>query len=894
MLNRMPDENTNPVGVTQTSQNDQATTNQSWDDFVLDFWVGNKNEETSEWVEISGVVLDETNNEGESWSSSSEIDLWFANDTHEWDSQENNINIQDLDSLLNEDKNEGFDVSLGDSKQNDAEKEKSNEEKENNEEQQDVEKQQDDNDVTSVQTDEEKIINSNQETEEKTSEEILDLNNNLEENKEDNNSPEFVETNEIQDNQDIEEKLSKNTLWDLQENTSQWDDFSISFDDNANLSEKSDNNLDKNISEEGVNEDSDKENQNTEMGVEEKSEIWDEENHSTDLEVSMEEETINEKENTQEINLETTEKEDEEKDLSPNQWDSLDDKTEEKSIDETSFSEIWENNEANNNLAEVSNDEDYKDESPVEIPVNEEIKDNNEEIIEETKIDNENLENQDNKPEDFVMSFDLENDVDSQSAKQPNTWDSLINPLLDSPIDENNEKNIENESDDMIKETSITESLTDMAETIPNQEVSQNEITQETQESNNTEIQEFTLDYVDDENNKQEEKQDNGTTDNVDNITETQSEPELTQSSENSKEQESSTLNLDDIVTSTNNSSQEPSIEGNKVDGEKQEVEVNNVNESIIPENVEEKPNNEIKDTGIATLSLDQILDSELNSNPQYADNSKAVPKNVPLNSWFFNKKTVWIMAVVLILAGFVAVLAFPSKKSGEKEWEVVQYTWYDTEEEHYVWDDPVEDTGEYLEAEIKNIIDDTLYGEESTMDVKHDNPKIDEFPDREYWEDDIEHPVLWEDTWETNTETVPEPYTCLDDECTEDVEETEEEIIITAEEIESTISKFKSEAEKYYTLWDENQDKKIIKYALQIINLCDNYQWEIENGEQKTQTSFNEFKSKIIWIESKIEKYIGWGDEVETFVQPNFNDEYGWDWKEEMQDFINNRDNYY
>jgi hypothetical protein len=34
----------------------------------------------------------------------------------------------------------------------------------------------------------------------------------------------------------------------------------------------------------------------------------------------------------------------------------------------------------------------------------------------------------------------------------------------------------------------------------------------------------------------------------------------------------------------------------------------------------------------ISTLSLDQILDTELNNNPQYADNSKAVPINVSNN----------------------------------------------------------------------------------------------------------------------------------------------------------------------------------------------------------------------------------------------------------------------
>ena len=84
MSNRMPDENTNPVGTTQTSQNDQATTNQTWNDFVIDFWEKeNKTEEMSEWVETSDINLDVTSDEVDLWESKSEIDLWFNDDTQE-------------------------------------------------------------------------------------------------------------------------------------------------------------------------------------------------------------------------------------------------------------------------------------------------------------------------------------------------------------------------------------------------------------------------------------------------------------------------------------------------------------------------------------------------------------------------------------------------------------------------------------------------------------------------------------------------------------------------------------------------------------------------------------------------------------------------------------------
>jgi hypothetical protein len=41
---------------------------------------------------------------------------------------------------------------------------------------------------------------------------------------------------------------------------------------------------------------------------------------------------------------------------------------------------------------------------------------------------------------------------------------------------------------------------------------------------------------------------------------------------------------------------------------------------------------NQVESHQISTPSLDQILDTELNSNPQFSDNSKAVPTNVSTN----------------------------------------------------------------------------------------------------------------------------------------------------------------------------------------------------------------------------------------------------------------------
>jgi hypothetical protein len=46
-----------------------------------------------------------------------------------------------------------------------------------------------------------------------------------------------------------------------------------------------------------------------------------------------------------------------------------------------------------------------------------------------------------------------------------------------------------------------------------------------------------------------------------------------------------------------------------------------------------------------STLSLDEILDSELQSNPQFADNSKAVPTNITSKTSSGNKKLISVFA---------------------------------------------------------------------------------------------------------------------------------------------------------------------------------------------------------------------------------------------------------
>jgi hypothetical protein len=138
---------------------------------------------------------------------------------------------------------------------------------------------------------------------------------------------------------------------------------------------------------------------------------------------------------------------------------------------------------------------------------------------------------------------------------------------------------------------------------------------------------------------KKEEDREDNIAENVDNNTETQKETETLEFSESLDNQTASTYNLDDVTTIKDGSLQESTKKDNDENSDNQDLQqnqidqVNDLSESISAENNEEKTDKAVKDIGISTLSLDQILDSELNSNPQYSDNSKAVPKNVPLNS---------------------------------------------------------------------------------------------------------------------------------------------------------------------------------------------------------------------------------------------------------------------
>ena len=276
-----------------------------------------------------------------------------------------------------------------------------------------------------------------------------------------------------------------------------------------------------------------------------------------------------------------------------------------------------------------------------------------------------------------------------------------------------------------------------------------------------------------------------------------------------------------------------------------------------------------------STLSLDQILDSELTNNPQFTDSSKAVPTNVSEN-WggFGNKKMIWIIACVwlFVLAWIVAVLAFPSKDNKQNTGEG---TGTQIIEEYGI--DPTHQAPTQPEEE---------FTWQSTTAPHAGNPTIQQdFPEAES-EDEPEDE--WntiseeQDTWE------PAPYTCEWDECLEEpVITKEEDNKLDVESIEPVISRFKSQAEGYYSIWDERQDKKLIRYAAQAISLCESYQEQINNWEWIDEESFSSFKSKVKTIISKMEEYLGWDNDVQTFTKSNFDEEYDFPWKDEHKQYI-------
>ena len=263
------------------------------------------------------------------------------------------------------------------------------------------------------------------------------------------------------------------------------------------------------------------------------------------------------------------------------------------------------------------------------------------------------------------------------------------------------------------------------------------------------------------------------------------------------------------------------------------------------------------------TLSLDQLLDTELNSNSQFADNTKAVPINVLSHkSLFGNVKMSWVLVWIwlFLLVWLTVFLAFPSNNLGRNTWVAVD-TGVVIEEEYFDHSvaEPVEDPALEMDNDKEWLEEYDLWEIESyTSRTTIQQP---DFPDVE-WEDgdvldkSVEDSDLW---WAV-------PYICDWEDCAGGSVWSSQVEQLEIWEVMQVVLDFKSQAEVYYSQWDDMQDKKLIRYALQTISLCDNYQKQIENGEGLDELSFSSFRSKGENLLNKMETYLIWEDYSEMF----------------------------
>ena len=303
-----------------------------------------------------------------------------------------------------------------------------------------------------------------------------------------------------------------------------------------------------------------------------------------------------------------------------------------------------------------------------------------------------------------------------------------------------------------------------------------------------------------------------------------------------------------------------PQIENNSTTQESQWNEIyNNWTNDVSSNNNTEIPQMQ------STLSLDQILDSELSSNPKYSDNSISIPENKnkpPLQTKKISTILVWIW--IFILTWFVVVLAFPSWNSDRKPWDEVNNTWnvhgawieldYITNSWEYIPDPDFESDfpDPIITWEVEEQYSPTIQPESTTFVV--------DFPDSfDEWDEDITN---------THTDPIAIPYIWTSE---YEYKNEEQENKDLKTNIMESISSFKSQGEIYHSYWIENSDRKVVKYALQVINTCEIYEEQIWRWEWINQESFNEFKNKVSWILLKIEEHINWWwDDYLQVIQNN------------------------
>ena len=304
------------------------------------------------------------------------------------------------------------------------------------------------------------------------------------------------------------------------------------------------------------------------------------------------------------------------------------------------------------------------------------------------------------------------------------------------------------------------------------------------------------------------------------------------------------------------------------------------VNQKVQSETINQNENNDIQ----STLSLDEILDSELLSNPEFADNPISMIKTIKSESeWGASKKkiiTAFVWLWVFILMWSVVFLAFPSfnKNISREPEELInsQETSLSETEKHTVAPIEWDITEELLLPEIDTKLE----------EIEVEEPWSQEIIDTATWlaSTIVLFPeVTWEDEWFEDAI----PY--VSNEINGVENSISDENNIWVDEIKNLIYSLKNQGEWYYSYWQESSDRNIIKYARQIIYLCETYEQKIDNGEwldnESVEVFNNQVNEKIAKIESEMN---GWEENIATIQSVWFDSVF--DQRDEIYEYIENR----
>jgi len=915
----MTDENSTPIWTNQTS------TNQSWDDndFVLDFWEGENMKEINDSEDKADINFDINTNEEENKDS---VDSNFNSDDLFWETLENSNEDTDLwntfadmqksDADNNEDNNDFFvDMNLDSWDNTGKDTDNLDESKENNE----LFSESGSN-ISDTNVEE---LNLGNETERENNQDELFWETEVENNKlgleQTKELPLDSQENKADDNSDFSIEMDWNTAINPEKS------------ENGLVSEN--NSLDNTESDISYNIDNNIKENSDIVSENEKENSWDnlfwetsEQNVTTEKQIDINQESDNvqwdiddkidfsfDSNDSNELIQETsTDKKDEV--IDPNNSESIfieswnddintvNNQAERlENVDDVNFDftvdhENSDHDEIQNN---TQNDEDLTISSSDSNMDNTLESENNDLFLNDSTLQDENKESINNVSSENTgnliqdennLENNEENVLDNQNISQNNLneWNNQENWefLLDNANDEIWDDNIKNVSE--TEHNQETMEGRDSANT-PNQEVTQPDmmnllwwqsmdfsyeenVASLNQSENNLGI------YQDESSVNLQNVSDVHTIDNENNLV---SNPEVQEKDNsnaiNSEEnietvaplQSTNTWNLEQNV-----GNQENDINTNTGELQNQTIlqtpEINTINE--IPQ-VNENTQNQTEVWSIkSTLSLDEILDSELQSNPQFVDNSKSIPKSIQRKPTFLERKKMTIFAWVWVFLLFciVVALAFPSISSERKIGDVVNTGAVIEEPDEQ--ENTVEGTTkptEYIGTEEDTKISDQWSKIEEEKIVKKNHWS---WPTTELVEDepteDIK-PYIFE-------EPEQEPGTPIEEEKPKE---------ISIEDIQSKISSFKSQGEWYKKVGENESNEKVTKYAAYVVRLCDDYQLQIDNWEWIDEETFSSFETKVLWFISKIDKNLSWWDEVATvYTKVDFDEN---DDKKELRSYL-------